>query len=271
MQIDNIYFVRKLNNPSADRVLATIADFKCQAQKVGLAIVDTESFLTSNSLVIAVGGDGTMIHAMKTAAKYGCYVVGINLGKRGFLTEIDTPTNLLTTILEGKFSTNFRHLIKVKINGGADYALAINEVSIANLYTGKILGYDLKIGDVQAGFHRADSVIIATPTGSTAYALSAGGAILDPDLKVVEIVPVAPLTMSSRPLIVSSFSKPIIVSASADEGEDLMVRVDGQDVFRGNRLEVAISYFEQCAKVLHSPEWNFYETLSSKLNWNVQT
>jgi NAD+ kinase len=234
----------------------------------------------TDTLFIAVGGDGTMIHAMKLAAHFNAHVIGINTGRVGFLNDFSHGRESLIHDLERVFNyhtveTDDRLLIKATINSELlqDHfvAVSVNEFSIAHLESDTILSFDLLIDDQFAGSHRSNSVIVATPTGSTAYSLSAGGAILYPSMDVMEIVPVASLRMASRPIVVNGNSVvKIIVHSSARNGP-IIIRSDGQKVLTWDIMNepivINISRSEHKARIIHSRNWNFFDVLSTKMGW----
>ena len=148
--------------------------------------------------------------------------------------------------------------------------MALNDVVISDLYADSIIEYELHVGSSNAGKHKANSVIVSTPTGSTAYAMFAGGAIIEPDLDVLEIIPVAALTMSARPMIVSGCN-PIKVRITKKDGAENSIKADGIRCAipqHTGDLEVTITRLEKQVTLLHTPEWNFFELLNKKLGWN---
>jgi NAD+ kinase len=163
-------------------------------------------------------------------------------------------------------------MLSIKPERGPSFS-TMNEVSIANSQSDSAVEYHLRINQHYAGLHRANSVVISTPTGSTAYALSAGGAIVYPSLSVVEIVPVAPLTMASRPIIVSGDAT-IEVEARIRDGGSISARGDG--LLFGNyvtdtsemSVKFTVSVHPNKARLLHAPDWNFFEVLTNKLGWS---
>jgi NAD+ kinase len=208
------------------------------------------------------------------------YTIGINTNRLGFLNDFSSVREFLVNSLEKLFTkplvdVDERLLLSVSIETKTeiDYniAVSVNEFSIAHLESDTILSFDMFIDDRFAGSHRANSVIVATPTGSTAYSLSAGGAILHPSMDAIEIVPVASLRMASRPIVVSGKSVVRIVANSNERQGPIIIRSDGQKVLTWNNsreaIEIVVKCTENKAKMLHSNDWNFFDVLSTKMGW----
>jgi NAD+ kinase len=208
------------------------------------------------------------------------HTIGINTGRLGFLNDFSSVREFLVNSLEKLFTkplvdVDERLLLSVSIETKTeiDYniAVSVNEFSIAHLESDTILSFDMFIDDRFAGSHRANSVIVATPTGSTAYSLSAGGAILHPYMDAIEIVPVASLRMASRPIAVSGKSVVRIVANSNERQGPIIIRSDGQKVLTWNNsreaIEIVVKCTENKAKMLHSNDWNFFDVLSTKMGW----
>lgn len=250
-----------------------------------LQIIDSWDQVDDTTVVVPVGGDGTVLYAAKLALEKGVPLIGINLGQVGFLTDlsinevqfhrlfsalIDQFCKLFSASLQQdgyKFKTDHRTLLSVKFNE-TEY-LAMNDFVISDLYADSIINYDLKIGKSIAGRHRANSVIVSTPTGSTAYALMVGGSIIEPDLNVMEIIPVAPLTMASRPIICSGDSE-VQIDVHNKKGREISLKGDGQEIarFRGDGIKITLKKHEHKVTLLHFEDWNYFEKLSLKLGWN---
>lgn len=268
MNINSICIIKKLDDSQSDLVLKMSEVILNKANELGFLVKTETDDCDSFTLFVAVGGDGTMIYAMKKALNVGAPVVGVNLGKVGFLAEYN-DISFLSDIKHGNFKIEDRMVIQANI--GQTEILAVNEIVVSYMSFGSVLKYDLKIAESDAGQHRADGVIIATPTGSTGHAMSAGGAILDSTVKVLEIIPISPLTMSSRPIIVSS-SKKVYIKPIKKNDFPIVVKADGRTslviaeyVFDG---VIEISEHIHTVKLLHNSNWNFYNTLTEKLGWN---
>lgn len=223
-------------------------------------------------LIIAVGGDGTMLYAANVAAGREVPLLGVNRGRLGFLTDI-SPDEMLPgigQILAGNFSEEYRLLLSATIefsDGSQRSANALNDIVVQRRDTGRMLDVQTAIAGRFVNTHSGDGLIIATPTGSTAYALSCGGPIIDPAMNAVVVVPICPHTLSDRPIVVPS-ARDIDVSLLARKDINAEVMVDGHSLgvlTADDRLTVR----EADAKVtlIHPPGYDFFEILRSKLHW----
>jgi len=282
---NSVVVIRKLDggkeHPLTDKVIDLIKA-ECSFYRIIPVYIDVfePDQVGTDTLFIAVGGDGTMIHAMKLAAQFNAHVIGINTGRLGFLNDFSHEPESLIHDLERVFNyrtaiTDDRLLIKAAISTELTQdqfvAVSVNEFSIAHWESDTILNFDLLVDDQFAGSHRANSVIVATPTGSTAYSLSAGGAILYPSMDVMEIVPVASLRMASRPIVVNGNSVVKVIVHSSVRNGPIIIRSDGQKVLTWDVAAqpnvISISRSEHKAKIIHSRNWNFFDTLSTKMGW----
>jgi NAD+ kinase len=221
-------------------------------------------------LAVVVGGDGTLLGAGRYLAKYGVPMVGINQGRLGFMTDIafeDYP-NTLADMLCGNHEEDPRMLMQASVwrDGTCVFdGIAINDVVVSRASAGMI---DLKI-EVAGHFvarQRADGLIISTPTGSTAYALSAGGPMLHPSIGGWVLVPIAPHTLSNRPIVLPSQHE-IVVEVMG--GREVSVNFDMQTVtslLHGDTIRVQQSAHR--LKLLHPVGWSHFDTLRNKLHWN---
>ncbi len=222
-------------------------------------------------LAIVLGGDGTMLNIVRTLAPHGVPLVGVNQGRLGFLTDIslETMQQTIGAMLEGKFVTEQRMLLSARIlRDGAEVfsSLAFNEVVLHRGGSSSMIEFEVRIDGEYLYNQRADGLIVATPTGSTAYALSAGGPILHPSLDLIVLVPVCPHTLSNRPIVVKSESMLEILPLSSG---DVRVRCDSHSYFdlRAND-KVVVTRHPQPACLLHPVGHSYYHTLREKLLWN---
>jgi NAD+ kinase len=276
MAFIDIHIVPKLNATDDPKVLGAISVIENLANQLGVPVVPEQS-VNSGTLCIAVGGDGTMIEAMRRAARSRGWALGINLGHIGFLTDYTATSQLHEQLRYVIFNLDEMHQSdfmsferRAVLENSLVDRLAINDVSISSLASDEMIKYQLLIDDHNAGIHRANSLLVSTATGSTAYSLSAGGALLMPGMQSIQVVPVAAATMTSRPLIVSSRSK-VTVRVF---GQGVSVRVDGQRVFSSEQsytkdapFEVVVNRYSQDVAVIHPKGWNFFDMLSMKLGW----
>lgn len=221
-------------------------------------------------LAVVVGGDGTMLGAGRFLARYGTPVVGINQGRLGFMTDIpfEDYRATLADMLRGNHEEDPRLVMQASVwrDGVCVFeGIAINDVVVNRASSGMI---DLKI-DVGGHFvarQRADGLIISTPTGSTAYALSAGGPMLHPALGGWVMVPIAPHTLSNRPIVLPSADE-IVVEVMG--GREVSANFDMQSItslLHGDKIKVSQSVHR--LRLLHPRGWNHFDTLRNKLHWN---
>lgn len=220
--------------------------------------------------VIVLGGDGTLLSAARAVARAGIPVVGVNLGALGFLTEVPLeelyPT--LDTIDRGSCGLDVRSMVHCEVSRGnrdvASYE-ALNDVVVGKGTIARLNHCDVYIDKVFVSRYQADSLIVSTPTGSTAYSLAAGGPILMPDVQSFVITPVSAHSLTHRPLVVRDSSKIEIVVMTGED--DAYLSIDGQSgmpVFDGDRICCRKSEYQ--VKLLHT-KGTFFEVLSSKLKW----
>ncbi|WAJ39113.1 NAD(+) kinase [Pseudomonas sp. GOM7] len=223
-------------------------------------------------LVIVVGGDGSMLGAARALARHKVPVLGINRGSLGFLTDI-RPDELelkVAQVLEGQYLTENRFLLEAEVRrqgeaiGQGD---ALNDVVLHPGKSTRMIEFELYIDGQFVCSQKADGLIVATPTGSTAYALSAGGPIMHPKLDAIVVVPMYPHTLSSRPIVVDGHSE-LKVVVSADMTIYPQVSCDGQNHFTcapGDTLHVAKK--AQKLRLIHPLDHNYYEVCRTKLGW----
>ncbi|SQH75795.1 NAD kinase [Shewanella benthica] len=223
-------------------------------------------------LAIVVGGDGNMLGAARVLARFNIGVIGVNRGNLGFLTDLppDSFENALGEVLDGSFETEFRFLIEAQVHRHGHMKSSNTAVNEAVLHPGKVahmIEFEVYIDDVFMYSQRADGMIVSTPTGSTAYSLSAGGAILTPNLEALILVPMFPHTLSCRPIVVDACSK-IKLVVSPDNGDSLEVSCDGHvtlPVLPGD--EILIKRSHERLRLVHPKGHNYFHVLRSKLGW----
>jgi NAD+ kinase len=222
-------------------------------------------------LVVAVGGDGTLLHAARHVAGRDVPLLGVNRGRLGFLTDI-SPEHMLQAIdaiLAGDYLSERRSMLAAKLDGRPDAPalLAVNDVVLQKGETGHMLDFTTVVDGVYVNTHRGDGLIVATPTGSTAYALSCGGPIIQPNVNALVMVPICPHTLSDRPLVLPSTSN-VRVSLERGTHGPAHVVCDGEARAKlGAGETVTISLATQTVTLLHPRDYNYYELLRSKLNW----
>ncbi|WP_133543305.1 NAD(+) kinase [Mesocricetibacter intestinalis] len=223
-------------------------------------------------LAIVIGGDGNMLGHARVLCKYDIPLIGINRGNLGFLTDID-PKNAyaqLQACLNGEFFVEERFLLQASIERNGKIIASGNAINEAVIHPSKIahmIDFHVHIDGKFAFSQRSDGLIIATPTGSTAYSLSAGGPILTPQLNAISLVPMFPHTLSSRPLVIDGNSS-ISLSFAEYNTPQLEVNCDSQlplSFSSDDIVRVAKSPYK--LRLLHLQNYNYYNVLSSKLGW----
>ena len=226
-------------------------------------------------LAIIMGGDGTMLAAARQLATSGVAMIGINHGRLGFITDIPLGSagEAITRILNGAFVQDERILLEGRVMRGDETifsGLALNDVIINRAGRGGMIELRVECNGAFMHSQRADGLIIATPTGSTAYALSAGGPILHPQVNALVLVPVAPQTLSNRPITLPDDSVlNITISALGRVESGASVHFDMQALSNcqeGDRIDVRRSPHR--VRFLHPQGYSYFSTLRSKLNWN---
>ncbi len=238
----------------------------------GVVRVPEEQIAERADLVIAIGGDGTLLYAARLVAKHGVPLLGINRGRLGFLTDI-LPQDVLEcvgSVLEGKVEREERTLLLAclrKAHGAPIESLALNDVVLQKAATGRMLDFETQVNGRYVNTHAGDGLVVATATGSTAYALSCGGPIVEPDLDVLVLAPICPHTLSDRPVVVSARSVVEIILIERYE-TFAQVACDGVvigDMTPEDRLEIKAS--QQRITLLHPAGHDYYKLLRSKLQW----
>lgn len=222
-------------------------------------------------VAIIVGGDGTMLGIARQLAPFHVPMIGINQGRLGFMTDIalDQMMPILKEMLTGKVLSEKRSLLQGTIyrdNEVMHHTLALNDVVLSRGSGSGMIELRVEVDGHFMYNQRSDGLIVATPTGSTAYALSAGGPLLHPSLPGIVLVPIAPHALSNRPIVVAETSEIVIEVVG---GRDSNVNFDMQSVARlqhGDKIIVKAS--EHTVTFLHPLDWSYYDTLREKLHWN---
>jgi len=223
-----------------------------------------------SDVVVVLGGDGTMLSIARALASTGTPLIGINQGRLGFLTDI-TVTDMygaMAEILSGQYVAEERILLNGQIRRDGERvfeATAFNDVVVGKGGTGRLIDLEIAINSEFVYSQRADGLVVTSPTGTTAYALSAGGPIVHPTLEAVALVPICPHTLSARPIVVDSHSRIELTLTYAD---DARVHFDGQhhfDLMSGDH--VWITRANRPVTLLHPHSYSYYDTLRQKLHW----
>ncbi len=229
-------------------------------------------FATEADLVIAIGGDGTLLHASRLVAGHDVPLLGVNRGRLGFLTDVGARTMLedVDTVLAGRYSEDPRSMLSARLERPGAQALtslALNDVVIQKRESGRMLDFETAINGTLVNSHGADGLVVATATGSTAYALSCGGPIVEPELDVWVLAPICPHTLSDRPVIVSASSKITLRLMERPSGR-AQVACDGE-ALGDMELQDELFVEKAAAKItfLHPPGYDYYRILRTKLHW----
>ena len=223
-------------------------------------------------LMIAIGGDGTMLYAGALARDNDVPLLGINRGRLGFLADV-RPDDMLSSvnhILNGEYSIESRLLLDAQLRraeGETVSEIAFNDVALQRRETGRMVDFETSVAGQLVNTHSGDGLIVATPTGSTAYALSCGGPIIEPQLDAVVVVPICPHTLTDRPIVIAA-NQPIEVRLLDREETGAAVAIDGHSIgaiLPGDRL--IINAASSRIRLIHPPGYDFYEILRSKLLW----
>jgi NAD+ kinase len=265
----------------ADRLRAVLPELGC---RVGGAQVRPDWGAAADALVrerlaaegtdlgIVLGGDGTLLAVARILATLDIPLLCINLGRLGFLADISPAETLdvLPTILRGEFCAEERLLLDVELHRGGQVlgaAIALNEVALHKWDSLKMIEFETRAGGRLLNRQRADGLIVATPTGSTAYALSAGGPILYPDLRTLVVVPICQHTMAIRPMVLGA-GQPLEIELTNDSWSKARVVCDGQQSLPleiGDR--VLIRARERPLRLIHPAGYDYFDLLRTKLHW----
>lgn len=241
------------------------------ASKCGVEAVETEEFQSKADLIVVLGGDGTMISTARLTGRREVLVLGINYGSLGYLTEfrIEEMFPALENILKGEYETDRRVMLDVehwredkKLAGGR----VLNDVVINKSALARIIELEVELNNLYVNSFRADGLIVATPTGSTAYNLSAGGPIVYPSMNALVLTPICPFTMTNRPIVVPD--KDEIVMKLKSETEGVILTLDGQIGFSiAPDDKVLIRKSSTNFNLVQPPNRNYFDVLRNKLKW----
>jgi len=251
--------------PLMDQETAGLIDFDSSHKRPDIAIL--------SDFIIVLGGDGTLISVARLIGSRGTPILGVNLGSLGFLTEVtlDEMYPLLEKILAGEISIDERWTLEVSVQRGdkelAKYTV-LNDVVINKGALARMILMETVIDGRYLNTYRADGLIISTPTGSTAYSLSAGGPIINPRVGAIIISPICPHSITNRPIVVR---EDVIVEVTLQsENEDVLVTLDGQEGYPLQYLDkVVVKKSANTIRLITSPDKDYYEVLRQKLRWGL--
>ena len=285
MNITNIGLFGKFNDNSVADAITTVKGFLERKQLSVLLGNTTSSEIPGDrideqglavgdqiDLAIVVGGDGTLLHVARLLADQGVPAIGINLGRLGFLTDIsfsDLETGI-GAILNGQYAIEKRTMLQCTTYKDEQVVFsghALNEIVLSKGNTGRVIEFEIRVNGNYVSQIRSDGLILATPTGSTAYALSAGGPIIYPDLSVICMSPICPHTLSNRPIILDENNTIEITAVETCESQANLA-LDGVLSYKVTGDEtITISKAKKKLKLIRIKGFNHFETLYSKLGW----
>ena len=228
-----------------------------------------EACLDGAHMLVALGGDGTILAAARAVGRRGTPILGVNLGKLGFLAEL-APQELelaVGDILAGRYIVDERLVVEARSAADPGRVIhAMNDIVLDKSRSSRVIDIETHIDGAFAVTYRGDGVIISTPTGSTAYALSNGGPIVMPGSEVIGITPIAPHTLSGRPLIVPATS--VIRILAHAESDELLLSADGQEeAFLRPTAEITIRRADYAVRLVRRTEGSYFDLLRAKLHW----
>jgi NAD+ kinase len=283
-QFSTIGIFCKENDERIEATLKTLHNFlkkekfnivaeKNAAHYLGIPVMDSSAFCKAIDLAIVIGGDGTLLKAGRLLSDKDIPVIGINLGRLGFLVDIspDEIAEQLTLMLDGNYTVEERSLLHAEAfrNGKSlGEGIALNDVVVHVRNDIRMIEFTTHVDDSFVNTQRADGIVVATPTGSTAYSLSGGGPILHPGLDAVVLVPICPHTLSNRPIVISNQSQ---INISLCESRDVNARVsfDGQsniDLQAGDNIVIRNKSHK--LKLMHPNDYDYFHILRDKLGWS---
>lgn len=253
---------------------ASIDDGSVCAEDVDACrIVEKADFGKKCDLVIVLGGDGTFLSVARVLAPFRVPVIGVNQGHLGFLTQVprEQMTQVLNGMLSGKYLPEERILLEtslVREGETVTTSLALNDVVLSRGGAGQMIEFEVFIDREFVYTQRSDGLIVSTPTGSTAYALAAGGPIMQASLRAFTLVPICPQSMTNRPIAVADTCEiEILITKSGDA----RVHFDGQSFFDVQNFDrIRIHRYRHPLRVLHPTDYQYYKTLRQKLHWGEQ-
>ena len=237
------------------------------------AAAEREDLARQSDLAVVLGGDGTLLAMAKAIAESGhdIPILAVNFGSLGFLTEITRPElyQSLDTVIAGRASHDLRMMLRAAATRAQESHMALNDVVFTRTALSRMIELSVSVGDQFVTAVKADGLIVATPTGSTAYNLAAGGPIVHPAMDALVLTPIAPHTLTNRPIVIPAEREVRVTSTSSNAGDEVYVTMDGQTGFplqEGD--ELTISRAEKPLRLVRSTTRSYFEVLRQKLKWN---
>ena len=222
-------------------------------------------------MIISMGGDGTMLAASRSAVPHGTPILGINLGSLGFLTQQrhEQVTAALDSVAAGKYRIEERMLLQAEISGSSNtLPCSLNDIVVSNAPVSRVIDINLKVNGEDVATYTADGLVIATPTGSTAYSLAVGGPIMHPKMEAIIAAPISPFSLTIRPIVFDA--NDVLQLKVTNEKRQSTLTLDGQTMITLHDGEViTVTRAKAHAKFVVLPDTSFYTVLRSKLHWGV--
>jgi len=287
IKINSIGIIAKDKSDAVSKTIKRLSDFFTEKKRTlvydksvedlvdNANYVDRDTLAQQSDLAIVVGGDGTFLSAVRSLAEHKIPVLGINLGRLGFLVDISPDDMLqhLDQILQGKYVDESRFLLHAQVERNGKIiscADAFNDVVVHIRDVARMIEFETYINGQFVNYQRADGLVISTPTGSTAYALSSGGPLLHATLDAMVVVPICPHTLTNRPLVINADSKVEVVIGESKQSTS-QVTFDGQVAFDVKPADKIIIQKKPGNIVLiHPTSYDYYEILRAKLHWSEQ-
>ena len=288
-QFNIIGLISKPDNVVADTMLALIEFLDQSGREVilerstaellpetGHTVLSPQELAQSVDLIITVGGDGTLLGAARLLANESIPLLGVNLGRLGFLADISPQemNSRLETILGGDYDEEKRFLLCAEILRDGECiesGLAFNDAVVYKWNTARLIEFETYVNGHFVDFQRSDGLIVATPTGSTAYALSGGGPLMEPDLNALVMVPICPHTLSNRPIVVSGDSVLDFNVCGCTDPRNVRVSCDGQPgmIIQSGDV-IRISRHPNDIRLIHPSGHDHFDIMRAKLGWGQQ-
>ena len=277
MDVRKTLIIGNLLKPDAQSIADDVAAYLIQRG------IETKKFLFSGrpdsdpvvdcDLAFSLGGDGTVLYCARILAPKSVPIMAVNIGDFGFITEVgrDEWAPAFESYVAGNLGLSRRNMLDTRVyREGEEIAayLGLNDSVITSAGMSKIVRLKVDVNGTSLGRYRADGVIVATPTGSTAHSAAAGGPILDPEMRALALTPICPFTLSNRPIVLQG-SEPVYIEVESNQRTEVILTVDGQDTLpleERDRLYFRVADSE--ALIIRSDKRNFFEVLRSKLNWS---
>ena len=273
LTIRKVGVITKKDDARSDRYAATLSSWLQQRN----ITVFLNEICPDLDMIIVLGGDGTLLHIAEKAARHAIPVLGINLGNLGFLTELteDETFHALESILAGNMTVENRLMLKTRLwsnKKATDYRYALNDVVITKNVLDRLLRLSTKADEEHITTYKADGLIFSSPTGSTAYNLSAGGPLVYPGLATITVTPICPFMLSSRPIILPAEKQIKTRFDAGKTSERAQIIIDGQAFWEmkdGDELEIETA--EQSLQLIVSSTRDYFTILRNKLHWGVSS